>query len=175
MGTGIKAVNKAISIIEDLNHFFQKIDGGSDTGLDGYIRIRKKIEIKKNINGTLKKGYDYVDTGNLVGVQIKGVTSTPSTGSNSYYVNIADKKKFGVNFKSKDALDKKRKVWRTFIGPVILIFVDLNTKKCWWTDLNNEGAYQDNGYMVEVNKSDELTSAAFKQIKKLGKESFKKK
>lgn len=171
-GIGKKALTAAQTIIQDSGHLLQTIDGDTDIGIDGYIRIRKSIKFTQTIRNKKVPCEDYKDTGNLVGIQVKGVTSIPKTGSNSYYINLKDPNYFGVNFGSVDNLNSKREVWKNFIGPVILIFVDLKTKKCWWGDLNNEKSYSSNGYSVIVDKSKEFTTSSFLSIKKLGREFF---
>jgi hypothetical protein len=175
-GIGIKAVNIATDVILQADHLFQKIDGDADIGIDGYIRVRKKVSLKKTIKGKVTPCIDFVDTGALVGVQIKGVTKIPKTGAKSYYINLSDKQKFGVNFKTGKALSDHKVVWENFIGPVILIFVEIETRKCWWADLNDISSYSSvNDYSVLINKVQTFDSNSFKQIKKLGKELFVKK
>lgn len=172
-GTGKRAFTVAQTIIQDAGHLLQPIDGDLDCGIDGYIRLRKKIKPYKIINKRKVPCEDYVDTGNLVGIQVKGVSAIPAKGSNSYYVNFADDtESFGVNFNSVEKLRNLREVWKNFIGPVILIFVDLETKDCWWADLNDDNSYGENGYIVKVNKNKKLSNASFGEIKKLGRELF---
>ena len=171
-GIGQIAVNRAEELILQARHLFVKIDGSIDKGIDGYIRLRKKAKFNKVENNKTIRYTDYVETGNIVGVQVKGVSSIPATGSNSYYINLADKTKFGVNFSNKANLDKQKEIWKNFIGPVILIFVDLETRNCWWADLNDEKSYFGNEYYVTVEKKNEFTIEAFKEISKLGRELF---
>lgn len=169
---GKKGIVLTHSIILEGGHLFQPIDGDTDTGIDGFIRLRKKAKIKKVIKNKLTLCEEYVETGNLVGIQVKTVSNIPTKGSNSYYVTIKDKTKFGVNFSTEDALNKKKQIWSNFVGPVILVFVDLETKKCWWTDLNDSQSFDKNGYMVLVDKSKVFDDTSFNRIKKLGKELF---
>lgn len=171
-GTGKKAFTAVQTIIQDAGHFIQAIDGDTDNSIDGYIRLRKKVKFKKNIRNKRVPVEDYADTGDLIGIQVKGVSSIPKTGSNSYYINLADKAKFGINFSKKSALDKHRAVWKNFIGPVIIVLVDLETGGAWWADVNDEKSYNDTGYIVVVEKSNVFNFAAFSRIKKLGKELF---
>lgn len=169
---GKKGVVLSHSKILEAGHLFQEIDGDTDIGIDGYIRLRKNVKIRKVISNKLTLCEEYVDTGNLVGVQIKTVSSVPDTGSHSYYTTLKDKTKFGVNFGTAVKLSKKKEVWTNFVGPVILIFVDLKTKKCWWADLNNKSTFDINGYSVLVSKSNEFDTTSFNKIKRLGKELF---
>lgn len=171
-GTGRKARNLVETIISDSGHLFQPIDGDLDNSIDGYIRIRKKIKFNKVIKNKTSPFEDYVETGNLIGIQIKGVSKIPKTGSNSYYVSSKDKSKFGVNFSTKKDLEAAKSIWKNFIGPIILVFVDLETKKCWWTDLNNDKAYSLNEYSVAIDKKSIFNESSFKEIKKLGRELF---
>lgn len=171
-GIGKKAITIADLKIQDSGHLLQTIDGDTDIGIDGYIRIRKLTKFTRVEKNKRVQYQDYVDTGNLVGVQVKGVTEIPKTGANSYYINLKDKSKFGVNFGTKEKLNSKKEVWKNFVGPVILIFVDIENNQCWWSDLNNDDSYASNGYSVLVDKNNLLDDSAFKQIKKLGKELF---
>jgi len=171
-GIGKRAITIAELKILESGHLLQRIDGDTDIGIDGYIRIRKLTKftrVEKNIRVQYQ---NYIDTGNLVGVQVKGVTEIPKTGSKSYYINIKDKSKFGVNFGTIEKLNSKKEVWGNFVGPVILIFVDIKNEQCWWSDLNNGDSYDSNGYSVIVDKKNLLDDLAFKQITKLGKELF---
>lgn len=173
-GTGRKARIIAEQIILDAGHLFQPIDGDLDNGIDGYILLRKKVKLLKEIKGNKVLCEDYVHTGKLVGVQVKGVTEIPNTGASSYYVSYADKAKFGVNFFKKNNLDNKKDIWKDFIGPVILIFVELNSKQCWWTDLNDNKTYAENDYCATINIESKFDVNCFKDIKKLGRELFAK-
>lgn len=172
-GIGKRAFTVAQTVIQDSGHLIQPVDGDTDIGIDGYIRIRKRTKFKKIENHKVKFYEDWVDTGNLVGIQVKGVSSIPEKGSNSYYITRKDKSTFGVNFSSKENLDSKKNVWTNFVGPVILVYVDLNTKTSWWTDLLNEKSYDENGYSVIIEKSQVFNDQSFRPIKRLGKELFK--
>jgi hypothetical protein len=171
-GIGKIAFNYIQGIILEAGHLVQQIDGDLDIGIDGYIRIRKKVRFNKIIKGKLTPCENFVDTGNLVGIQVKGVSAIPLSGSHSYYIPYKDKSKFGVNFSSKENLDKKKLIWKNFVGPMILIFVDLETKACWWTDLNNETTYSVNDYSAAININKIFSSTSFREIKKLGRELF---
>ncbi|TBO44313.1 DUF4365 domain-containing protein [Pedobacter kyonggii] len=170
--TGQRAFTEAQKAIQDAGHFLQPVDGSIDDSIDGYIRLRKKVTVTKNTKKGSIKGDIGVETGNLIGIQVKGVSSIPASGSNSYYITVADKDKFGVNFSKKEKLDRHKKVWQNFIGPVILIFVDLDTKKCWWADAQNPSVYSTAGYSMLIDKKNILDFQAFKKIKKLGREKF---
>lgn len=159
-------------IVLDSGHLFQPIDGDLDNGIDGYIRLRKKQIIKKVIKHKPVKCVEFVETGNLIGVQIKGVSKIPETGSNSYYVNYANKQKFGVNFGKEESLKKSKIIWENFVGPMLLIFVDNENQICWWADLNNLDSYNDNNYCVSIPKVQIFNSHSFRQINKIGKEHF---
>jgi hypothetical protein len=156
-------------IVLDSGHLFQPIDGDLDNGIDGYIRLRKKQIIKKVIKHKPVKCVEFVETGNLIGVQIKGVSKIPETGSNSYYVNYANKQKFGVNFGKEESLKKSKIIWENFVGPMLLIFVDNENQICWWADLNNLDSYNDNNYCVSIPKVQIFNSRSFRQINKIGK------
>lgn len=173
-GIGKRAFTQAQTVIQDSGHLIQAIDGDIDIGIDAYIRIRKRTKFKKIENHKVKFYEDWVDTGNLVGIQVKGVSAIPKKGSNSYYITRKDKTTFGVNFNSKENLDSKRKTWQNFVGPVILVFVDLETKDSWWTDLLDENSYDDNSYSVIIKKNQVFNQSSFKSIKRLGKELFKR-
>ncbi|MCX2474641.1 DUF4365 domain-containing protein [Pedobacter sp. MC2016-05] len=170
--TGQKAFIEAQKIIQNSGHFVQPVDGSIDNSIDGYIRLRKKTRIKKNIKGKIVRGVTRVETGNLIGFQVKGVSKIPTKGSNSYYINVADKTKFGINFQSKEKLDKHKVVWQNFIGPVIIIFVDLESNKCWWGDTQIKESYSENGYSMIIKKENHLNDEAFREIKRLGGEKF---
>jgi hypothetical protein len=170
--TGRKGINLTEAIILEAGHLFQPIDGDVDTGIDGFIRLRKKVKKKKVVSNKLTSYEEYVETGNIVGVQVKTVSKIPIRGTNSYFVNLKDKTKFGVSFKARKTLDKKRSIWDNFVGPVILVFVDLETRRAWWVDLNDENVYSSKGYLVFVEKSNLFTTLSFKAIKKIGKELF---
>jgi len=172
-GIGKKAFTEAQTVIQDSGHLIQPVDADTDIGIDGYIRIRKRTKFRIVENNKVKLYEDWVDTGNLVGVQVKGVSIIPEKGSNSYYINRKDKSTFGVNFSSIENLNSKKTVWDNFVGPVILVFVDLNTKKSWWTDLLDENSYDENGYSVIIKKNQIFNELSFKRIKRLGKELFK--
>ncbi len=173
-GTGRRALNLTEKIIIDAGHLFQPIDGDIDTGIDGYVILRKKVKFTRIVKNKVQKFEDYVETGNIIGIQVKGVSEIPESGSNSYYVTYKDKKKFGVNFSTKSNLDKAKKTWRNFIGPVILAFVDLNEQKSWWTDLNSSESYSENDYCVSIQKDQIFNKDSFKSIQKLGRELFSK-
>ena len=169
-GIGELGVSIAKKIILKSTHLLLEVDGSIDKAIDGYIRLRKNVKFKKN-----GKNYqDNVETGNLIGIQVKTVSKIPGTGSHSYYINMSDKTKFGVNFNSKENLEKKKKIWDNFIGPVILIFVDLESEKCWWADLGDQTSYLTNDYSVTINKDNLFTIEAFDKISKLGRELFAK-
>lgn len=171
-GIGKRAFTQAQTIIQDSGHLIQQVDGDTDIGIDGYIRIRKRTRLKKVEQNKLVCYEDWVDTGNLVGIQVKGVSKVPMTGSSSYYITKKDKTIFGVNFQSKEKLKAKKSVWQNFVGPVILVFVDLETKITWWTDLLNENSYDKNGYYVLIQKNQLFDSNSFREIRRLGKELF---
>ncbi|WP_448103436.1 DUF4365 domain-containing protein [Pedobacter panaciterrae] len=172
-GTGEKAVAEVKRIILKCGHLFQEGNGSIDQGIDGYIRLRKYTQLTQtNKNGKKTLCEDFVETGNLVGVQIKGVTRIPASGASSYYIHKQTKTEFGVNFGDEKKLSGRKKIWQNFIAPVILIFVDLETEKIWWGNLNNEAIYDANGYSITLKKDDELNQAAFKKISKLGRELF---
>ena len=171
-GIGKKGVNKTEEIVLEAGHLLQTIDGDIDDGIDGYIILRKWVKFNKIKDGLKKQFEDYVETGGLIGVQVKTVSSIPRTGSSSYYINISKPDYFGVNFGSKENLDKRKKIWNNFIGPMILVFVDLESNNCWWADLKNENVYQNNDYSVLVKKTDLFNTASFKNIIKLGRELF---
>lgn len=173
-GIGKKALNLAEQVILDSGHLFQPIDGDIDNGIDGYIILRKKVKFKKVVDRKEKRYEDFVETGNIIGVQVKGVSEVPTSGSNSYYVTYSDKTKFGVNFSTKPNLNKSKTPWKNFVGPVILIFVEIKTQLLWWTDLNNPESYSDNDYCVSVQKDKTFSKDAFKTIQKLGRELFLK-
>jgi hypothetical protein len=171
-GIGERGIDEAKRTIGKLGHYFIPIDGSIDKAIDGYIRLRKKVKYKDDKD---RKVLDFIETGNIVGVQVKTVSQIPKTGSKSYYINKANKEVFGVNFNNKNKLDKAKSIWSNFIGPVILIFVDLETEKCWWTDLNDTNSFIENDYSVTVKKENILNEKAFISIKKIGKELFVKK
>lgn len=173
-GIGRKARNRAEEVILENGHLFQPIDGDIDNGIDGYIILRKRVKFKRVEKNKEKFYEDYVETGNIVGVQVKGVSEIPEKGSNSYYVSYRDKTKFGVNFFTKNSLDKAKKTWNNFVGPGILVFVDLSSKKCWWADLGESNSYLDNDYCVSIKIDSFLNKNAFKTINKLGRELFAK-
>lgn len=171
-GIGKKGVNKTEEIVLEAGHLLQTIDGDIDDGIDGYIILRKYVKYIRIKDGLIKRLEDYVETGGLIGVQVKTVSSIPRTGSSSYYINISKSDYFGVNFGSKENLEKRKKIWNNFIGPMILVFVDLESNNCWWADLKNENVYQNNDYSVLVKKTDLFNTASFKNIIKLGRELF---
>jgi hypothetical protein len=174
-GIGKRALTVVQTIIEDAGHFLQSIDGGIDKGIDGYIRLRKRTKGFRVINKKKVPIEDYEETGNLIGVQVKGVSAIPKVGSRSYYISLKEKEAFAVNFGKAEALDKLKFIWSNFIGPMILIFVDLKNKKCWWVDLKDEKSFSKNGYSIIIQKRDEFTIESFRSINKLGKELFSKK
>ncbi len=171
-GIGQRAYTYAQTIIQDSGHLIQAVDGNTDIGIDGYIRIRKRTRLRKIEQDTEVVYENWVDTGNLVGIQIKGVSKIPLSGSNSYYIAKGNKAVFGVNFHSKKKLDAKKTVWKNFVGPIILVFVDLKTKVAWWTDLLDETSYDRNGYSILIKKDQVFDSNSFGKIKRLGKELF---
>lgn len=173
-GIGRMARVFAEHVILETGHLFQPIDGDIDNGIDGYIILRKKVKFKRVVDHKEKRYEDYIETGNIIGVQVKGVSEIPASGSHSYYVTYRDKIKFGVNFSSKSNLDKSKTTWMNFVGPVILVFVDLKTKQLWWSDLNNSDSYADNDYCVSIQKDKIFNKDAFKTIQKLGRELFSK-
>src|SRR5690606_26074119 len=143
-----------------------------DDSIDGFIRVRKKVEWKKVIKNKEDKVFDFVDTGDIIGIQVKGVSRIPLKGSESYYITLQDKTKFGVNFGNADTLERHKSIWKNFIGPVIVIFVDLETKRCWWVDTQNAESYGVGGYSMIIDRGNLYNESSFKKIKKLGKELF---
>lgn len=164
---GLKGVRIVEEILLDGNHLFQEIDGQKDKSIDGYIRFRTRVLNKKSDK------YIYVDNGNIAGVQVKTISEIPKNkSSNSYYYKLTDSDKFGVNFGRKEKLSKHKMIWKSFIAPVILIFVDLETKCCWWCDAQNENSYHSNGYLMVIEKKNTFNINCFNDIKKLGREIF---
>ena len=107
---------------------------------------------------------------------IKGIIDEVLYKADTIYleliVSLKDKTMFGVNFGLKENLQKHRTVWINFIGPVVLIFVELSTKKCWWADLNDRNSYNSSDYLVKVDMGNRFDLSSLKQIKKLGTELF---
>jgi hypothetical protein len=171
-GIGRRALTTVQTIVENAGHFLIPIDGDIDKGIDAYIRLRKKSKGFKIINKKKVAIEDYEETGNLIGIQVKGVSEIPPTRSRSYYITLKNKSSFGVNFQTKQNLDAKKKVWGNFIGPMILVFVNLNTSECWWADLKSEKSYLENGYTVSVLKDNKFNNQSFRGICKLGRELF---
>lgn len=171
-GIGKRAFTAVQTIFQNNGHLIQPIDGDTDIGIDGYLRLRKRVKFKKVEKNKEVLYENTVDTGNLVGVQVKGVTKIPEKKSNSYYIIKKDKTCFGVNFKSRDKLNSKKEIWENFVGPVILVFIDLSTNEAWWANLNDQIVFDSNGYSVNVKKENKLDASSFKHIKKLGKELF---
>jgi len=174
-GIGQRGVNIVEEIILSAGHLLEAGNASLDKGIDGYIRLRKRVKSKKVINNKQVSVEDQVETGNIIGIQVKTVTSIPTKKSSSYYIIQKDKTKFGVNFSTAEKLQKNRQIWNNFIGPVILLFVDLETKKVWWADLNNKDIYTENEYSITISKFDEFNNGAFRKIVKLGRETFVKK
>lgn len=173
-GIGRKGINRTEEIVLDAGHLLQTIDGDIDEGIDGYIILRKYVKFRRINDGLMKRFEDYVETGGLIGIQVKTVSSIPKTGAASYYINISKQDYFAVNFNSKEKLDKKKEIWKRFIGPMILVFVDLETRNCWWADLKDDSVYENNDYSVLVKKTDYFSVESFIKISKLGRELFVK-
>ena len=123
-GIGQRGVNIVEEIILSAGHLLEAGNASLDKGIDGYIRLRKRVKSKKVINNKQVSVEDQVETGNIIGIQVKTVTSIPTKKSSSYYIIQKDKTKFGVNFSTAEKLQKNRQIWNNFIGPVILLFVD---------------------------------------------------
>src|SRR5690349_1147831 len=89
-GIGKRALTIAQGIVEDAGHFLQTVDGSIDKGIDGYVRMRRRTKGFKVINKRKIPVADYEETGNLIGVQVKGISLIPETGSHSYYIALKD-------------------------------------------------------------------------------------
>lgn len=128
------------------NHGWQPYDAANDNGVDGLIIIRKKD----------------IDTGQLVFAQVK-------CGSPGGYYKEAQIRpnKFGVNV-GQAYIETHRTRWNSVPGPMIMIYVDYETQKAWWTDLKNDDSYiAENRSLVLFDKRQVFERHSFGNFRKL--------
>lgn len=144
--------NRGITAVSDIvrsesGHKWQEFDQRNDDGLDGLVMI--------NRNGKT--------TGEVVFVQVK--CGRKSGGYYREYVQNPDI--IGINLGEK-YINSHRPIWNKTNGPTILIFVDYDSKKSWWTDLRDEKSYsQTNKQIVVISKRQRFGIHSFGEFKKL--------
>ncbi|MEZ4939207.1 MAG: DUF4365 domain-containing protein, partial [Crocinitomicaceae bacterium] len=127
-------------------HGWQPYDADNDNGVDGLIIIRKSG----------------IDTGQLVFTQVK-------CGSPGGYYQEAQIRpnKFGVNV-GQQYIQSHRPRWNSVPGPMIMIYVDYESQKAWWTDLKSEDSYiQENQSLILFDKRRVFERHSFGNFKKL--------
>ncbi|WP_425421764.1 DUF4365 domain-containing protein [Phaeodactylibacter xiamenensis] len=118
---GIAEVNDIVQARMKMG--WQEISQINDNGIDGIIIDRKKG----------------IDTGTNYYVQVK-------CGDSYYYETFNRPKHFGVKVGEEYILSHRER-WNKIQGPVILVYVDFETRKSWWTNLKSK-----NSYCPELNK-----------------------
>lgn len=128
-------------------HGWQPFEPDNDKGVDGVIIIRKKG----------------IDTGQLVFAQVK-------CGSPGGYYKETKKRpdQFGV-LVGEDHINKHRSVWNNVPGPMIMIYVDYDSTKAWWTDLKDENSYSDENKSIilfkKINVFERHSFGYFRKLK----------
>jgi hypothetical protein len=138
--TAEKGVTFVKRIVEDqYGWIFRKIPLDDDFGLDGYIDI-------------LKDG-EYV-TGKYFGVQIK-------TGKSYFSIS----KGFGWEFKGET---KHLNYYLNCQFPILIILVDLETQKAFWTELKFENISQaGENWKIEIFKTQELEKGSKEKLQNI--------
>lgn len=150
--TSIQCENRGRSVVQDFvsaeaNHGWQELDAQNDDGVDGIIFIKK--------NGQ--------KTGEIVFAQVKcGVKDR------GYWKESTSRPGYiGVHL-TESYIQKHTERWRNVPGPMILIFVEYDSKKAYWTDLRDESSFSpENKQIVLVKKSQRFGIHSFGEFKKL--------
>lgn len=150
--TTLQCENRGRSVVQDYvsaqsNHGWQELDPQNDDGVDGLIFIKKKGN----------------KTGEIVFAQIKcGVKGR------GYWTESSTRPGYiGVHL-TEDYINKHRERWKTVPGPMILIFVEYESRKAYWADLRNNASFtSDNKQIVLIKKSQRFGSHSFGEFKKL--------
>ncbi len=127
-------------------HGWQPYSPDNDNGVDGIIIYRN--------HG--------VDTGEIVFVQVKC-----GTGKGYYKATKKRPKHFGVTV-GEEYIEEHRPRWNKLFGPIILVFVDYNNEKAWWTDLKDDNSFTtENKQIILVPKAQRFGEHSFGSFKSL--------
>lgn len=127
-------------------HGWQEFDPDNDNGIDGMIIMRNGLR----------------DTGEFILAQIK-------CGSPGGYFKETAKRPnhFGVQV-GEDYIQSHQPRWHNYPMPVILIYVDYQSKKAWWADLKDKNTYTtENKSLILVPKKQRFERHTFGELRKL--------
>lgn len=165
--TDIKAVDHVKGIVE--TQWYSKwvpIQAPNDDGIDGVILLYKKYVKTTKLKKGEKREYARKPTGEMIFVQVKG--------GNGYRVE-AEKRpnSIGVNV-TEPYIVAHRPRWNRLPGPVILIFVNTESKRkhgaAWWCNLKVESSYDtDNKQIISVLKEDTFGSHSKGDLRRLSR------
>lgn len=140
---GLLTVQRIAQI--DLHCGWQEVAAINDNGVDAIIIDRRKG----------------VDTGSLYFVQVKCGDS---------YIQNAKKRPDHLGIAvGQDYIAAHRPRWEALIGPAILVYVDAQTGRSFWTDLRSEASYcpQENKSIILVPKCQRFGSHSLGDLRSL--------
>ena len=140
---GLIMVNDVVQV--GMKCGWQGIDHINDNGIDGLILDR--------IGG--------VDTGSVYYVQVKcghGYVLDVKKRPNHLCINL-----------SSGYINAHRPRWNRLQGPVILVYVDPDSRKAWWTDLKSDSSYcpNENKSIVIIPRHQRFGSHSIGQLRRM--------
>lgn len=129
-------------------HNWQEFDQQNDDGVDGMILINNKNNVK---------------TGEIVFTQVKG-----GQKGRGYYTEAAIRPNhIGLNL-GQDYIERHLPRWYNVPGPMILVFVEYDSRMAYWTDLRDPNSYSGtNKSIILVDKRKRFGKHSFGEFKKL--------
>jgi len=144
-----RAINVTSDIVSASSfHNWQGLDRENDDGVDGLIFIRNRNEEK---------------TGEIIFAQVKG-----GLKDRGYYKTFKIRpNKICVQL-GEEYIQNHLPRWYNVPGPMILIFVEYDSRKAYWVDLRDSNSYsEENKQIIIVDKRNRFGEHSFGEFKKL--------
>lgn len=157
MASKTQKENRGRSVVQDIvsaegTHDWQEFAQQNDDGVDGIILYRQDKE----------------KTGEIFFVQVK----CGEKGGGYYKEFIKRPDFFGVHLTEK-YIQKHVNRWYNVSGPMILVYVDYDSRDAWWTDLRNRDSFsEENKQIVLIPKRQTFGTNSFKELRSLYLKNF---